>query len=48
MVTLFIRKKNFEKYIVPSLNTDKGASIASMGRVRQMIATRQGETVYQS
>ena len=32
-------EENFEKNIVPSLNTDKAASIASMGRVRQMIAT---------
>ena len=30
---------NFEKNIVPTLNTDKPASIASMERVRQMIAT---------
>jgi N-acyl homoserine lactone hydrolase len=32
-------EENFEKNIVPSLNTDKAASIASMGRIRQMIAT---------
>jgi glyoxylase-like metal-dependent hydrolase (beta-lactamase superfamily II) len=32
-------EKNFEKDIVPSLNTDKAASIASMDRVRGMIAT---------
>jgi N-acyl homoserine lactone hydrolase len=30
---------NFEKNIVPSLNTDKAQSIASMARVRQLIAT---------
>jgi N-acyl homoserine lactone hydrolase len=30
---------NFEKNIVPSLNTDKAASIASMDKVRRMIAT---------
>ncbi len=29
---------NFERNIVPSLNTDKAASIASMERVRQLIA----------
>jgi len=32
-------KENFEKNIVPSLNTDKAESIASMEKVRQMIAT---------
>jgi N-acyl homoserine lactone hydrolase len=32
-------EENFEKDTVPSLNTDKAASIASMERVRQMIAT---------
>jgi len=32
-------EQNFEKDIVPSLNTDKAASIASMEKVRQMIAT---------
>jgi N-acyl homoserine lactone hydrolase len=32
-------KQNFEKNTVPSLNTDKAASIASMDRVRGMIAT---------
>ena len=32
-------EENFEKNIVPSLNTDKAASIASMDRVRRMIAT---------
>ncbi len=32
-------EENFEKNIVPSLNTDKAASIASMDRVRQLIAT---------
>ena len=30
---------NFEKDVVPSLNTDKAASIASMERIKQMIAT---------
>ena len=32
-------EQNFEKNIVPSLNTDKAASIASMEKVRQMMAT---------
>jgi len=32
-------EENFEKDIVPSLNTDKAASIASMERIRRMIAT---------
>jgi N-acyl homoserine lactone hydrolase len=32
-------EENFEKDIVPTLNTDKAASIASMEKVRQMIAT---------
>ena len=32
-------ERNFEKDIVPSLNTDKAASIASMEKIRQMIAT---------
>jgi N-acyl homoserine lactone hydrolase len=32
-------EENFEKNTVPSLNTDKAASIASMDRVRRMIAT---------
>ena len=31
-------EENFEKSIVPSLNTDKEASIASMDKVRRMIA----------
>jgi N-acyl homoserine lactone hydrolase len=30
---------NFEKDIVPSLNTNKAESIASMERIRQLIAT---------
>jgi N-acyl homoserine lactone hydrolase len=30
---------NFERDVVPSLNTDKAASIASMERVKQMMAT---------
>jgi glyoxylase-like metal-dependent hydrolase (beta-lactamase superfamily II) len=32
-------EENFEKDIVPSLNTDKAASIASMEKVKRMIAT---------
>ena len=32
-------EQNFDKDIVPSLNTDKAASIASMEKVRRMIAT---------
>jgi N-acyl homoserine lactone hydrolase len=32
-------EENFEKDIVPSLNTDKAASIASMEKVRRMIRT---------
>ncbi len=32
-------KKNFENDIVPSLNTDQAQSIASMERIRRMIAT---------
>lgn len=32
-------EENFEKDIVPSLNTDRAESIASMERVRQLIAT---------
>ena len=31
-------QENFEKDIVPSLNTDKAASIASMGAIRRMMA----------
>src|SRR3954471_20900051 len=34
---------NFEKNIVPSLNTDKAMSIASMDKVRGMIATHQAK-----
>jgi len=34
---------NFEKDMVPSLNTDKAASIASMDRVRRMMATYQAK-----
>jgi glyoxylase-like metal-dependent hydrolase (beta-lactamase superfamily II) len=34
---------NFEKNIVPALNTDKAMSIASMDRVRGMIATYQAK-----
>jgi N-acyl homoserine lactone hydrolase len=36
-------EENFEKDTVPSLNTDKAASIASMDRVRRMIATYQAK-----
>jgi N-acyl homoserine lactone hydrolase len=36
-------EENFAKDIVPSLNTDKAASIASVERVRQMIATYQAK-----
>ena len=36
-------EQNFEKDIVPSLNTDKGASIASMEKVRRMIATYEAK-----
>ena len=36
-------EENFEKDIVPSLNTDKAASIASMDRVRRMMATYQAK-----
>jgi N-acyl homoserine lactone hydrolase len=32
-------EENFEKDIVPSLNTSKADSIASMERVRRLIAT---------
>ena len=32
-------EENFEKDTVPSLNTDKAASIASMERIKRMIAT---------
>ena len=32
-------KENFEENIVPSLNTNKAESIASMERVRRLIAT---------
>jgi len=36
-------ERNFEKNIVPSLNTDKAMSIASMDKVRRMIATYQAK-----
>ena len=36
-------QENFEKNIVPSLNTDKAASIASMDKVRRMVATYQAK-----
>jgi glyoxylase-like metal-dependent hydrolase (beta-lactamase superfamily II) len=32
-------EENLEKEIVPSLNTDKAASLASMDRIRRMMAT---------
>jgi len=32
-------QENFEKDIVPSLNTDKAASITSMERIKQLVAT---------
>ena len=34
---------NFEKGVVPSLNTDKAASIASMDKIRRMITTYQAK-----
>ena len=36
-------EENFEKDTVPSLNTDKNTSIASMERVRRMIATYKAQ-----
>jgi N-acyl homoserine lactone hydrolase len=36
-------EQSFEKNLVPSLNTDKAASIASMERVRRMIAKYQAK-----
>ena len=36
---MLFRSENFEKNTVPSLNTDKGASIASMDRIRRLLAT---------
>jgi len=36
-------QENFEKNTVPSLNTDQAASIASMARIRQMMATYQAK-----
>jgi N-acyl homoserine lactone hydrolase len=36
-------EENFEKDIVPSLNTDKAQSIASMEKIRQMIATYEAK-----
>jgi N-acyl homoserine lactone hydrolase len=36
-------EENFEKDVVPSLNTVKAASIASMDRVRRMMATYQAK-----
>jgi glyoxylase-like metal-dependent hydrolase (beta-lactamase superfamily II) len=36
-------EENFDKDVVPSLNTDKAASIASMDRVRRMMATYQAK-----
>ena len=34
-------EENFEKDTVPSLNTDKAASIASMDKIRRIIATHK-------
>jgi N-acyl homoserine lactone hydrolase len=36
-------EENFQKDTVPSLNTDKAASIASMERIRRKIATYKGK-----
>jgi len=36
-------EENFQKNTVPSLNTDQTASIASMARIRQMMATYQAK-----
>jgi N-acyl homoserine lactone hydrolase len=36
-------EENFDKDVVPSLNTDKAASIASMDKVRRMLATYQAK-----
>jgi N-acyl homoserine lactone hydrolase len=36
-------EENLEKDVVPSINTDKAASIASMDRVRRMMATYQAK-----
>jgi N-acyl homoserine lactone hydrolase len=36
-------QENFAKNVVPSLNTDKAESVASMQRVRQLIATYQAK-----
>ena len=36
-------QENFEKNTVPSLNTDQAASIASMAKIRQMMATYQAK-----
>jgi N-acyl homoserine lactone hydrolase len=36
-------EENFEKNTVPSLNTDKAASIASMDRIRRMIGTYRAQ-----
>jgi len=36
-------EENFEKNTVPSLNTDKAASIASMDEIRRMIAAYQAK-----
>ena len=41
-------EENFEKDTVPSLNTDKDASIASMERIKRMIDNIRGEAVHQS
>lgn len=36
-------EENFRRNIVPSLNTDRAQSIASMERIRQLIATYQAK-----
>src|SRR6202023_1466343 len=36
-------EENFEKNIVPSLNTNKAESIASMEKVRRLVATYQAK-----
>ena len=41
-------EENFEKDIVPSLNTDKAASIASMEKVRRMMRDLPRQAVHQS
>jgi hypothetical protein len=38
-------EENFETNTVPSLNTDKAASIASMDKIRRMIATYKASLI---